>query len=419
MWRKLLMEGRRYEVIATTSCIDGRPNAAAVGVTRADESLSMRVFSGTDTFDNVHVGGRFGLNLVEWSDVTFSSLLPLTEFPFKECVAALGISGGELTTLAGVLFRLARGFIEHDLTLAEINPLARLEDGTYVALDCHIEMEDEAVGRQRALLEALGAEVEELEDWTCCGASAAMVMSDLLGVVLPARNLALAEQVGNGREVLAICSACYTNFRRTSEAIAADPALLTTVNQALEVEGLIYHGTVTARHLMDVLANDFSLEEIAARVQRPLEGLTVAPYYGCQTVRPYSPFDNDQRPTSMVAILEALGATVHRHNREASCCGTSLLMTKPKVGVEMAGMILEACGPADCAAVVCPMCHMNLDSYQDQASRAIGRALRIPVLFLPQLIGLAFGLPESALMLKRHVVSVKPVLERLTEAEAV
>jgi succinyl-CoA synthetase beta subunit/citryl-CoA synthetase large subunit len=89
---------------------------------------------------------------------TFSSLLPLTEFPFKECVAVLGVSGGELTTLAGVLFRLARAFLEHDLTLAEINPLARLEDGSYVALDCHIEMEDEAVGRQKALLEALGAD---------------------------------------------------------------------------------------------------------------------------------------------------------------------------------------------------------------------------------------------------------------------
>jgi succinyl-CoA synthetase beta subunit len=89
---------------------------------------------------------------------TFSSLLPITEFPFKECVAALGLSGGQLTALASVLFRLARAFLEHDLTLAEVNPLARLEDGSYVALDCHIDMEDEAVGRQKALLEALGAD---------------------------------------------------------------------------------------------------------------------------------------------------------------------------------------------------------------------------------------------------------------------
>jgi heterodisulfide reductase subunit B len=275
-----------------------------------------------------------------------------------------------------------------------------------------------------AVLEALGAEVTKLEDWTCCGASAAMVVSDLLGVVLPARNLALAEQLAssvslagrNGRghwDVLTICSACYTNFRRTSEAVAADPALLATINQALEVEGLTYHGAIATRHLMDVLANDLTPEDIAARVQRPLEGLTVAPYYGCQTVRPYSPFDDDQRPTSMVAILEALGATVHRHPREASCCGTSLQMTKQEVGIRMAASVLEACEPADCVAAVCPMCHMNLDSFQDKTIRASGQSRRIPILFLPQLMGLAFGLPESALMFNRHVVSVQPVLEQL------
>jgi len=267
-----------------------------------------------------------------------------------------------------------------------------------------------------AVLEALGAEVEELEDWTCCGASVASTMSDLLGVVLPARNLALAEQVGDGQDLLVICSACYTNFRRTAVAIASQSGLLDTINQALEVEELAYHGTITARHLMDILANDFSLEAIAARVQRPLTGLTVAPYYGCQTVRPYSPFDDDQRPTSMLGILEALGATVHRHNREASCCGTSLLTTKPEVGLQMAGAILEASNPADCIVTVCPMCHFNLDSYQDNISQLLGRSVRIPVLFLPQLMGLAFGLPESVLMFKRHVVPVRPVLARLSES---
>jgi len=264
-----------------------------------------------------------------------------------------------------------------------------------------------------AVLEALGAEVEELKDWTCCGASVAAALSDLLGVVLPARNLALAEQAGNGRDMLTVCSACYTNFRRTAAAIAAQPRLLDTINQALEVEGLTYHGTVQTRHLMDVLANDFDLETIAARVQRPLAGLTVAPYYGCQTVRPYSPYDDDQRPTSMLGILEALGVTVHRHHREASCCGTSLLTTKPDVGYQMAGAILEACEPADCIVTVCPMCHMNLDSYQDKISQVVGHPVHIPVLFLPQLMGLAFGLPESALMFERHVVPVGPVLARL------
>ncbi len=256
-----------------------------------------------------------------------------------------------------------------------------------------------------AVLEALGAEVEELEDWTCCGASAAAVKSDLLGVVLPARNLALAEQVADGRDVFTVCSACYTNFRRTMDA-ASDPQRLSRINQALEVEGLTYHGTVTARHILDVLANDFGPEVIKEHVKRPLEGLTVAPYYGCQTVRPYSPFDDDQRPTSMVPILEALGATVHHHNREASCCGTSVVMTKPEVGLRMTASVLEACEGADCIATVCPMCQMNLDAYQDKVSRILGHRVRIPVLFLPQLIGLAFGLPDEVLMFDRHITPV-------------
>lgn len=268
-----------------------------------------------------------------------------------------------------------------------------------------------------AVLQALGAEVQELEDWTCCGASVAPVMSDLLGLALPARNLALAEQQGDGRDMLTVCSACYTNFRRTAATLAADRRLHERVNQALEVENLTYRGTVTARHILDVLANDFGPEAIRARVQKPLEGLTVAPYYGCQTVRPYSPYDNPQRPTSMLPILEALGVKVHRHPREASCCGTSLLMTKPEVGLTMAGAVLAACEGADCIATVCPMCHMNLDAYQDKVSRLLGRTVRIPVVHLPQLIGLAFGLPEESLGLRRHVTPVNLTAKSAKDAE--
>jgi heterodisulfide reductase subunit B len=189
------------------------------------------------------------------------------------------------------------------------------------------------------------------------------------------------------------------------------------VNEALEVEGLVFGATVTARHLMDVLANDFGDDEIASRVKRPLSELTVAPYYGCQTVRPYSPYDDGEHPESMVSILEALGARIHHHQCEATCCGTSLLMTKPDVGVAMAGAILRACEGADCVAVVCPLCHMNLDAYQDKVSRLFGERIQVPVLFLPQLIGLAFGLPDSVLMTDRHVSSTRPVRDRLAEAE--
>ena len=264
-----------------------------------------------------------------------------------------------------------------------------------------------------ASLQALGAEVEELEDWTCCGASVAPVMSDLLGMVLPARNLALAERSDGGRPVIVGCSACFLSFQRTIEA-AADRVRLEKMNQALEVEGLTYQGKAQVRHLLDVLANDFKRSEIEAKVRRPLTGLKVAPYYGCQTIRPYASFDDGQSPHSMVGILEALGATVYHHLHEATCCGTALLTTKPQLGLGIVGTILEDTTAADCIATVCPMCHMNLDSYQDKVSQVVGKKLsKMPVVFLPQLIGLAFGVPEAQLLFKRHVVPVEPMLAKL------
>lgn len=265
-----------------------------------------------------------------------------------------------------------------------------------------------------AVLKALGVTLEELNDWTCCGASVAPVMSDLLGLALPARNLALAEQKGNATDLLVACSACYTNFRRVTAA-AANPATRAKINQVLEAEELTFKGSVQARHLLDVIAHDIDPETLATRVKRPLTGLKVAPYYGCQTVRPYSPYDDSQHPSSMVPILETLGVEVYHHGHEATCCGTALLTTKPQVGFRMVADILDAAGPADCIVVVCPMCHMNLDSYQEKVSRVAGKPLHVPVLFLPQLMGLAFGLPDSALLLKRHVVSPNPVLIRLSQ----
>lgn len=265
-----------------------------------------------------------------------------------------------------------------------------------------------------AVLRTLGAEVEELQDWSCCGATVAASASRLLGFVLPARNLALAEQQAPGRDLLTPCSACYHNLRRTQTALATDQNLHQMVNQALEVEQLTYHGVVEVRHLLDVLANDFGSEAVGRRLQKPLGGLRVAPYYGCQTVRPYSPFDNPHRPHSMQAILEALGVTVHHHLRESACCGASLLVTQPDVGLTMAAEVLAACHGADCIATVCPMCHMNLDAYQQKISHRLGRKIQIPVLHLPQLMGLAFGLRPETLGLHRHLSPV-PLPAKIAE----
>lgn len=251
----------------------------------------------------------------------------------------------------------------------------------------------------QAVMRELGVELVELEDWTCCGASATEGISDLLSVVLPARNLALAEKEDPGVEFVVPCSACYLNLKRADERIKREEGLLSRVNEALSVEGLSYGGSVNSRHLLDVLATDIGAEKIAERVKVELAGLKVVPYYGCQALRPYSTFDDPEKPTSMEPIIEALGAQIHPWTMGAKCCGAGLMTTKKEVAIELTGALLEAAVGADLIVTVCPMCQMNLDSYQSAVSRARGEDLAISVLYLPQLIGAAFGLGEEDLKL--------------------
>jgi heterodisulfide reductase subunit B len=265
----------------------------------------------------------------------------------------------------------------------------------------------------RAVLGALGAEVVEIEDWTCCGASAAETVSALLALVLPARNLALAERMGGDGDFLVGCSACYTNHYKVGEHVKREPLVLDKINAALSIESLTYTGKTRVRHLLDVLANDFGPEAIAAQVTRNLEGLRVAPYYGCQTVRPYSPFEDDEYPTTMDQVLAATGAEVFPYAMKAKCCGGALMTTKKEIALRLVGSLLQAARGADCIVTVCPLCQMNLEAYQGDVSRYMGEDLHIPVLYLPQLLGLAFGLPRESLRLERNIASPRPVLDKL------
>lgn len=259
----------------------------------------------------------------------------------------------------------------------------------------------------QAVMDLLGNELEELEDWNCCGASAAEISSHLLSLVLPARNLAIAEKADGQRDLVASCSACYVNLSKVKAAVEQEPALLATINQALSVDGLHYSAQVRVRHLLDVIANDIGPEALAARVVRPLEGVRVAPYYGCQTVRPYSPFDADFFPESMDRVLTSLGAEVHPNPLRAACCGGTLMTTKREVGLKLVADLLQAVEGADCIVTVCPLCQMNLESYQGLVSKELGQEVHIPVLYLTQLMGLAFGLPEAQLGMKHNIMPFK------------
>ncbi len=269
----------------------------------------------------------------------------------------------------------------------------------------------------QAVMRALGAELLQIEDWTCCGASAGDAVSYLLSMVLPARNLALAERTAIDADMLVPCSACYLNLKKVEDHTRRDDKLLETINQVLAEDGLSYHKGIKVRHLLDVLSRDIGADAVEARVVRNLTGLRVAPYYGCQCLRPYAEFDDPQQPESMEPLIEALGAQVHPWEMGAKCCGAGLMTTKKAAALERVSELLQAAKGADCIATVCPMCQMNLESYQAKISRMNGQSLAVSVLYLPQLMGLAFGLTEQNLKLNLNFAFAPNLKKRLLSAD--
>ncbi len=268
----------------------------------------------------------------------------------------------------------------------------------------------------RAFMAAMGAELTEIEGWTCCGASAAEAVSELLTLALPARTLALAEQMKPaGRDILVPCSACYLNLRRVEEKTRVSAAVGERINEALAVEGLAYHGRTRTRHLLDVISRDVRAGGLARRVVRPLAGIRVAPYYGCQCLRPYAVFDDPEAPTSMEPLITAAGADLHSWTMGGKCCGASHMNTKMEVGLTLVGAILDAARGADAVVTVCPMCQMNLEAYQQQVARRTGTDCAMTILYLPQLLGLAIGLSPEDLRLDLNLAVTDAFLGKLAQ----
>jgi len=243
-----------------------------------------------------------------------------------------------------------------------------------------------------ALMAAMGAQLTELDDWTCCGASAASATSRLLTDALPAVNLAIAESMDPDQAILVPCSACYLNLKRVENEVYDDPQRLAAVNALLAENDLQLKGQARPRHLLDVLARDVGAAAFRERVTRNLAGFAIAPYYGCQCLRPYPVFDDPESPTSMAPLIEATGASVHPWTEGAKCCGASHMNTKMPVALERVYRILRAARGADAVVTVCPMCQMNLEAYQDKIASRYGEDPSITILYLPQLIGVAIGL---------------------------
>ena len=267
----------------------------------------------------------------------------------------------------------------------------------------------------QALMAAMGAELIEIEDWTCCGASAADSTSHLLSLALPARNLALAEKTEDVTDILVPCSACYLNLKKVEEQTRSDPKLLEKLNSILEGDQLQLSGRIHVRHLLDVITRDFGPEAIRYNLKRAFTGFRIAPYYGCQCLRPYVVFDDPEDPRSMEPLIEAAGAEVHPWGMGGKCCGASHMNTKMDVGIELVSAILHGAQGADAIVTVCPMCQMNLEAYQKKVFRTHKEDLPMTILYLPQFIGLAIGLTEEDLRMDLNLSITAGFRQKLRE----
>ncbi|NJK35926.1 MAG: heterodisulfide reductase [Oscillatoriales cyanobacterium SM2_2_1] len=267
-----------------------------------------------------------------------------------------------------------------------------------------------------AIAQALGIELVELTAASCCGSGTFKETSDLLEDTVNARNIALAEALN--LPLMTQCSTCQGVIGRVNDKLkVTQPEQKAVVNEYLSSQGLTFQGTTEVLHLLWVLIRDYGMERLQERVVRPLKGLHCAAFYGCYLLRAQSVtrFDDPYAPESLERVFRVLGATPVYYQGRIQCCGWPLSSYATKAAFTMAGTHLTeaiAAG-ADCVVTPCPLCHLNLDSRQPEVSQVIGRPLKLPILHLPQLIGLALGIEPRVLGLHRHIVSTLPVLQKL------
>lgn len=268
----------------------------------------------------------------------------------------------------------------------------------------------------RAVAPEIGIELEELDDWNCCGASVGHLESGALpNTVLSGRNLALAQKQG-GQDILTACAACYINTHSANEKIKKDVALRRNVNEALAEGDLAYDEDLQVRHACEVIVNDVGMEKIEERVTNPLTGLKVAGYVGCQTVRPFAntdaggKYDTYDDPEFLDNFTKAVGAEAVDFNLKTSCCGGAISLISPQKTLHLIKQILDAAeeAEADVIATPCPLCQQNVEMYQDAVNKKFGTKHNIPVVFYSQLMAVAFGMDAKAdAALDQNVIRAK------------
>jgi heterodisulfide reductase subunit B len=270
-----------------------------------------------------------------------------------------------------------------------------------------------------AVTKPIGLDLKEIEDWNCCGATEYLGISLTPAYALISRNLALAIKQANGnRTVVAPCSACYLNLAKADYYMQEQPKLGIMVNEALKAGDLSYKpGSLSIRHLLDVMVYDIGLDTIKSKVVRPLTGLRIAPYLGCMVPRPdyENRWSDHEHPIELDLLLGVLGAEVIDFPLKTHCCGGHMPHIGPDTAFELIRRLISSAAnyEADIIATLCPMCQMNLDAYQGETNQHFGTNYHMPVVFFTQLMGLAFGLEPKELGFGSELVSARKALAKV------
>ncbi|MFQ5992560.1 MAG: CoB--CoM heterodisulfide reductase iron-sulfur subunit B family protein [Nitrospiraceae bacterium] len=263
-----------------------------------------------------------------------------------------------------------------------------------------------------AIIARLGIEVIELTAASCCGAGVVGEADPEVALGLNARTFAQAEQLG--LDVMTICGTCQGVMGAANKRLKQEPEVRNRINRLLESDGLHYRGSVQVKHLLWIVVRDVGLQHLRQEVRIPLHDLRIAPFYGCYILRPSWDlgFDDPENPSSLEKAIRAVGAEPVAYTGRTKCCGFPIILEKEAIAVAMAGNNMKEAKEegADCMVTPCPLCHMSLDIYQDRAGREVHSKLNMPILHLPQLLGLAMGISAKDLGVSRHVIPVDSIV---------
>jgi len=268
----------------------------------------------------------------------------------------------------------------------------------------------------QTMCEELDIQLNEIPDWNCCAASIGYAGGgELPRLTLSARNIALSEKHHAGQDLVATCAACWLSTREVAERLEADKGLMAEANQALAEADLEFKNQTPIKHMVEVLIEDIGYEEMGAKVKKPLAGIKIASYVGCQTNRPFGIVgESFENPVYLDKMIDTLGGeSIPGYEKKVQCCGGALAFSEPEKSQEMVKGIIEAAYDhgADMIATPCPVCQMNVEVYQDQINATYSTKFAMPVVYYSTLMAVAYGRNAKDAALDGQIIPAKKLDE--------